>query len=99
MCKKDGEIIDHLLIHCPIAKELWNMVFLLFGVQWTMPSGVAELLASWSSKSDRYESVVIWSMIPHYLAWDIWRERNARTFEGSGQSVHDLKLSLPNTLL
>lgn len=46
VCKKDGEIIDHLLIHCPIAKELWNMVFLLFGVQWTMPSGVAELLAS-----------------------------------------------------
>lgn len=22
VCKKDGEIIDHLLIHCPVAKEL-----------------------------------------------------------------------------
>lgn len=22
VCKKDGEIIDHLLIHCPVAKDL-----------------------------------------------------------------------------
>nr|POF05274.1 hypothetical protein CFP56_35939 [Quercus suber] len=81
------------------AKELWNMVFSLFGVQRTMLSGVAVLLASWSSKSDRHKSAVIWSTIPHCLAWDIWWETNARTFEGSERSVHDLKLSLLYALL
>ena len=25
MCKGDGETIDHLLIHGPTARELWNM--------------------------------------------------------------------------
>ena len=25
MCKADGESIDHLFIHCPVAKELWDV--------------------------------------------------------------------------
>ena len=32
MCKSNGESVDHLLIHCPIATELWSMVFTLFGI-------------------------------------------------------------------
>ena len=31
MCKQNGETIDHLLIHGPIAQELSNMVCSLFG--------------------------------------------------------------------
>ena len=32
MCKKDGEMINHLFIHCPVARELWNLIISLFGV-------------------------------------------------------------------
>ena len=31
MCKCNGESIDHLFLHCPIAMDLWAMVFSLFG--------------------------------------------------------------------
>ena len=31
MRKQNGETIDHLLIHGPIAQELWNMMCSLFG--------------------------------------------------------------------
>ena len=31
MCKKDDKTIDHLLMYCLIARELWNLVFSLFG--------------------------------------------------------------------
>ena len=82
MCKKDGESIDHLFLHCHVAWELWNMVFSLFGVHWVMPCHVVDLLASWSYKCSRRKSLVIWSMIPHCIMWGVWRERNARTFEG-----------------
>jgi hypothetical protein len=37
MCKKKGESIDHLLLHCDIACELWSFMFSLFGVEWVMP--------------------------------------------------------------
>jgi hypothetical protein len=37
MCKKNGESVDHLLLHCEVAAWLWNYVFTLFGVEWVMP--------------------------------------------------------------
>ena len=39
-----------LLIHCPIAYALWNMIFKLFGVMWVMPEGVEDLLNSWNRR-------------------------------------------------
>ena len=47
MCKRDEEIVDHLLLHCPIASELWGSVFALIGVKWVMPRKVVDLLACW----------------------------------------------------
>ena len=37
MCKLGGESVNHLLLHCKFAQELWNMVFTLFGVHWVIP--------------------------------------------------------------
>jgi hypothetical protein len=46
MCKKDEESIDHLLLHCECAQFLWNAFFSRFGLAWTMPWGVKNLLRS-----------------------------------------------------
>nr|XP_023908124.1 sterol 3-beta-glucosyltransferase UGT80B1-like [Quercus suber] len=32
MCKYNGELVDHLFLHCPIAMDLWAMVFGLFKI-------------------------------------------------------------------
>ena len=40
MCKSNGELVNHLLLHCPITRDLWDMVFSLFGVCWVMPRGL-----------------------------------------------------------
>jgi hypothetical protein len=47
LCKKSGESIDHLLLHCEVASELWSSIFNLFGVVWVMPRRVIDLLNSW----------------------------------------------------
>ena len=31
-CKCNGELVDHLFLHCPVAMDLCAMVFGLFGV-------------------------------------------------------------------
>ena len=43
MCKRCGKSMDHFLLHCSIAWELWSLVFCLFGIQWVMPHTVLEL--------------------------------------------------------
>jgi hypothetical protein len=37
ICKKNGESVDHLLIHCEVATQLWHYMFTLFGIEWVMP--------------------------------------------------------------
>jgi len=37
MCKKNGESIDHLLLHCKVVRDLWSYILVLFGVEWVMP--------------------------------------------------------------
>ena len=45
MCKCNSESVNHLFLHCPVASELWDMVFGLFGVNWVMPLSVVGLFA------------------------------------------------------
>jgi hypothetical protein len=47
MCKVDAESVDHLLLHCPYAKELWDMIFALFGIHWVMPKRVIDVFNCW----------------------------------------------------
>ena len=47
MCKRCGKSVDRLLLHCPIAYDLWSMVFCLFGMHWVMLYKVSEVSASW----------------------------------------------------
>ena len=78
MCKRSGEDVDHLFLHCSVAMELWSLVFGLFGVQWVMPRSVIDLFWSWMGNRGRHSSILIWKMIPHCLVWYIWREHNSR---------------------
>jgi hypothetical protein len=94
MCKKNGESVDHLLIHCEVATYLWHYVFTLFGVEWVMPQKVIDLFACWSQGGGRDLSRVIWRMAPLCVIWCIWRERNARIFEDKECSVDGVRKNM-----
>ena len=97
MCKAHGESVNHLLLHCIVAHELWSLIFALFGIAWVMPRGVVDLLSCWSDRFGKSEADAIWKVIPHCLMWCIWRERNNRAFVGEEQSIPALKSSFLQT--
>ena len=99
MCKCNGESVDHLLLHYPIASDLWSMILVLFGVSWVMPKFVVELLARWQGHFGRNQNGHIWMIIPHCLMWCIWWERNGRSFEDTKSSLPNLKLFFFKILL
>ncbi len=80
MCCCNGETVDHLLLHCPLAGVLWNWIFLIFGIHWVLSATVASLLFSWQNGLGQHSSD-IWNIVPVCLMWTIWKECNQRTFE------------------
>ena len=99
MCKCNGESVDHLFLHCPIAMDLCSMVFCLFEVSWVMPQLVAGLLTCWLGRFGCHQNGNIWRIIPHCLMWCLWKERNSKCFEDIERSTPDLKLFFFRTLL
>jgi hypothetical protein len=99
MCKSSGETGNHLLLHCPIAWELWTMVLSIFSTTWVMPWGVEDLHSCWTGTCGKSEAGKIWKMTPHCLMWCLWQEHNDRTFNGVENSIPALKFKFLLTLL
>ena len=98
MCKCNSESVDHLFLHCPVASELWDMVFGLFGVSWVMPLSVIGLFACWQGRFGRHRNGDIWKVVPLCMMWCLWKERNSRCFEDIECSMPDLKPLFLRTL-
>lgn len=56
-CGIDGEAMDHLLLHCRIARTMRQAVLGLFRIHWVMPIWMKKLLACWKKRRrKRHES-------------------------------------------
>ena len=86
LCKKADETVDHLLLHCGVARQIWDFVFQFVGINWVLRSHVSEMLFGWWNWFGKRSSGV-WNIIPSCLIWTIWRERNKRTFENQEAPV------------
>jgi hypothetical protein len=47
LCKRNGESMDHLWLHCEVACAIWNVFFSRFGLSRVMPRRVVDLYARW----------------------------------------------------
>jgi len=86
---KNGESVDHLLLHCEVVCVLWNAIFSRFSLSWAMPRWVVDLFACWWTDGCS-RSAVVWKMVPCCLLWCLWRERNDRQFEDKERTIEEL---------
>ena len=61
MCHCIEEIVNHLMIHCEKAYQLWCFVFRSFGVSWFLQRTVIEPLFEWRNWLEKYSSN-IWNL-------------------------------------
>ena len=80
MCHCCDKTLDHLLLYCGKAYQLWCFVFRIFGISWVPSCTVRDFLFSWWNWLGKHSSS-IWNLVSLCLMWCIWRERNRRTFE------------------
>ena len=81
LCGSKDENVNHLLIHCTVAKVLWEIVFGLFSAQWVFPETVKEVLLSSGSFVGKKRKK-IWRSILLFISWTVWKERNRLAFRG-----------------
>ena len=89
MCCYNEEFVDHLLIFCPIAHSLWMYMLQLFGIDWVMPSSVADLLFCWYHWLRKHNSD-IWNLDLDCLMWIIRTKHNWHSFDDTGKSLAQL---------
>ena len=90
MCSEDEETIDHLLLRCNSAVRIWNSVVSCFGCSWIFPKHVQDLFVAWKSPIKSQKGKEMWKLSFLVVIWHIWKERNARCFEGvvmNGDSI------------
>ncbi|RVW49018.1 Transposon TX1 uncharacterized 149 kDa protein [Vitis vinifera] len=93
LCCDDEETINHILIHCPKAKVLWNLMFTMFRVNWVLQFTVKDTLLGWSDSFVDKKRGKIWQAAPLCLFWTMWKERNRIAFDNEALSIQRLKTS------
>ena len=98
LCKRSGKSVDHLLLHCSVARELWCMVFGVFGMQWVMPATVLGHFSGWPVHLGQQRNLTVWQLVGYCVLWCLWRERNAHHFEDKERTLPKIKLLFFHTL-
>jgi hypothetical protein len=58
MYKMNGESVDHLFLHCEVARVLWDAIFSRLSLSWVMPLRVVDLFACWGTGGRSRSAVV-----------------------------------------
>ncbi|XP_071681019.1 uncharacterized protein [Lolium perenne] len=76
-CNHD-EDTDHLLLLCPRALEVWTFFYSDYATR-----GVSRMSDLWTSMCRSFEEATITTAI----LWNVWKRRNARTFNGVDEDL------------
>jgi hypothetical protein len=82
MCNKNGELVDHLLLHYEIVSAIWNTIFSSLGLAWVMPCWVVDLFTCWRTQGGSFQLDAVWKMI-HSVLHDVF---------GGKETIGDLSL-------
>ena len=88
-----------MLIHCPIARMLWDLFLAIGGFSWVFPLLVRQTLLAWQGTKAGKKRKKIWMAVPLCLFWTLWRERNMEAFEDVTHSAHRMKTTFLCTLV
>lgn len=68
--------VDHLLLHCEVARALWVEVFNKLELVWIMPTSMVAPLASWTNLRNIPQITAKWKMVPICILCCLWQDWN-----------------------
>lgn len=77
----EEETMNHLFNTCDWADSIWNWAETILQRTDRVRNSIQETIKNWSGNSSNTQLVnTIWKLIPGFIAWTIWKERNQQVF-------------------
>ena len=91
LCQQVEETTDHLILDCDYSKEVWKLEIRTQSVI-NLPPDTKSLLQHWDSpypfkKQKRSHAFALWKVLPKFILWNLWLERNNRIFRDNKRST------------
>nr|GMC91086.1 reverse transcriptase [Ipomoea batatas] len=87
-CGEDGESIDHILIHCDLARECWRKSYHPTNFKYSQTTSFAPWLKG-NYSSNITMNGIPWSLTFSYMCWELWKAKN-KIFEHSSLSPEEI---------
>jgi hypothetical protein len=92
-CDQAQETIDHLLVSCVFARQMWFFILQKFGLQMLAPNLEDESFDDWwISASGRVSGQVLNELNSIIIlgTWNLWNHRNRCVFDGASPSISNI---------
>lgn len=89
--RQEEETIKHLMHSCQIARELWEKVSFRSQKEGRTHGDINATVRNWDHNP--YQSKILnflWKLIPGFLMWTIWKERNSRIFKDHSRPLENI---------
>jgi len=93
LCDQAQETIDHLLVSCVFARQLWFSLLLKFCLQVLAPNLEDENFEEWwANASGRVSGQVLNGLNSIIIlgAWNLWNHHNRCVFDGASPSISNI---------
>jgi hypothetical protein len=86
LCESAEETMNHLLNSCSYTAQLWDQVAIIMRKSDRRRESVIDTIANWRDKAFLSPLLNrIWQLLPGFILWQIWKERNRRVFRNLSQ--------------
>ncbi|XP_071718352.1 uncharacterized protein [Rutidosis leptorrhynchoides] len=79
LCDNDLESVEHIFLHCPIAKEIWDRIFRWWNLSSPVLSNIEDVC---QERDNSGLSSKIWQGVKWVGCYLIWQNRNNLIFRG-----------------
>jgi hypothetical protein len=92
MCGQEPETASHLFLQCVLARQLWLKLLHLVGLDSLLPQHDDEIVDWWLRQRMQLqvEARAVFDSVLMLASWNLWKERNNKTFRDATSNVHEL---------
>jgi hypothetical protein len=83
------ETMEHILNQCSHSEVIWDMAAQIMCRSNRNRANIVSTIGNWDSIT--YQNPIldrIWKLLPSFIVWKIWKERNKRIFHSTSSPPH-----------